>query len=129
MRSLHLVSVVLECQLHAFCELSGLTDMRGCLGRDLVVWPIDLVLKRGSLVGGALCTSCNSLESVPPRVPLIAGVRGVVIVHKRKGSFCSSSFGWRSELLHVETARCYEPLQQRTKTAQTRSKERWDKIQ
>ena len=28
-------------------------------------------------------------------------LQGVVIVRKRKGSFCSSSFGWRSELLHV----------------------------
>ena len=53
----------------------------------------------------------------PPGNP----VQGVVIVRKRKGSFCSSSFGWRSELLHVETAKCYEPLQQRTKTAQMRS--------
>ena len=60
---------------------------------------------------------------------LIPRLQGVVIVRKRKGSFCSSSFGWCSELLHVENARCYEPLQQRTKTAQTRSKERWDKIQ
>ena len=46
-------------------------------------------------------------------------IQGVVIVRKCKGSFCSSSYGWCSELLHVETARCYEPLQQRTKTAQT----------
>ena len=46
------------------------------------------------------------------------GLQGVVIVRKCKGSFCSSSYGWCSELLHVETARCYEPLQQRTKTAQ-----------
>ena len=45
-------------------------------------------------------------------------MQGVVIVCKCKGSFCSSSFGWHSELLHVEPARCYEPLQQRTKTAQ-----------
>ena len=49
-------------------------------------------------------------------------IQGVVIVRKSKGSFCSISFGWRSELLHVETASCYEPLQQRTKTAQMRSK-------
>ena len=51
-------------------------------------------------------------------------VQGVVIVRKCKGSFCSSSFGWRSELLYVETAICYEPLEQRTKTAQMCSKER-----
>ena len=49
---------------------------------------------------------------------IILKVQGVVIVRKCKGSFCSSSYGWCSELLHVETARCYEPLQQRTKTAQ-----------
>ena len=49
---------------------------------------------------------------------LCRGIQGVVIVRKCKGSFCSSSYGWCSELLHVETARCYEPLQQRTKTAQ-----------
>ena len=53
----------------------------------------------------------------------------MVIFRKRKGSFCSSSFGWRSELLYVETATCYETLQQRTKTAQMQSKERWDEIQ
>ena len=53
----------------------------------------------------------------------------VVIVRKRKGSFCSSSFEWRSELLHVETARCYEPLQRRTETAQMQLNDRWDKIQ
>ena len=45
----------------------------------------------------------------------------MVIVRKCKGLFCSSSFGWRSELLHVKTAMCYEPLRQRTKTAQMRS--------
>ena len=45
-------------------------------------------------------------------------LQGVVTVRKCKGSFCSSSYGWCSELLHVETASCYEPLQQRTKTAQ-----------
>ena len=44
--------------------------------------------------------------------------QGVVIVRKCKGSFCSISYGWCSELPHVETASCYEPLQQRTKTAQ-----------
>ena len=45
-------------------------------------------------------------------------IQGVVIVRKCKGSFCKSSYGWCSEMLHVETARCYEPLQQRTETAQ-----------
>ena len=39
-------------------------------------------------------------------------IQGVVIVRKRKGSFCSSSFWWRSELLHVETGMCYEPLRE-----------------
>ena len=33
-------------------------------------------------------------------------LQGVVIVRKCKGSFCSSSYGWCSELLHVETAHC-----------------------
>ena len=45
----------------------------------------------------------------------------MAIVRKRKGSFCSSWFGWRSELLHVEITTCYELLQQRTKTAHMRS--------
>ena len=45
-------------------------------------------------------------------------LQGPVIDRKCKGSFCSSLYWWRSELLHVETASCYRPLQQRTKTAQ-----------
>ena len=53
-----------------------------------------------------------------PKDTVVDTLQGVVIVRKCKGSFCSSSYGWCSELLHVETARCYEPLQQRTKTAQ-----------
>ena len=53
----------------------------------------------------------------PLRTSSRSPLHGVVIVRKCKGSFCSSSYGWCSELLHVETARCYKPLQQRTKTA------------
>ena len=45
-----------------------------------------------------------------PKAQATNGVQGVVIVRNFKGSSCSSSFGWRSELLHVETASCYEPL-------------------
>ena len=61
--------------------------------------------------GVLLCASVFSCA-------LFALLQGVVIVRKCKGSFCSSSYGWHSELVHVETASCYEPLQQRTKTAQ-----------
>ena len=58
-----------------------------------------------------------------------ADIQGAVIVRKRKGSVCTSSFWWHSELLYVETSKCYKPLRQPTKTAEMRLKQRWDKIQ
>ena len=48
-------------------------------------------------------------------------VQGVVIVRKRNGLFYGSLFGWRSDLLHVESAMCYELLQQKNKITQIRS--------